>query len=251
MLANKRIVVTRANPGLLGEQLAALGAVVVEAPLTRIEPLDPAPLLAAIARLGEYDWAVFTSRNGVEIFCDALAAAGRGTSALDGVKIASVGPATLDALTDNGVAVTLVPHRFLAEGLLDAMRERDDVGGARVLYPAAEGGRDVLPQGLSELGATVDRIAIYRSAPDPDAAAALARRIAHGEVDLVTLTAGSAAKALVDALGAERSRGLAVASIGPATSDAARQLGLDVVVEAKESTLAGLVAAIAEHYARE
>jgi uroporphyrinogen III methyltransferase/synthase len=54
----------------------------------------------------------------------------------------------------------------------------------------------------------------------------------------------------VDALGAERARTVRGASIGPITSDAARELGVPVAIEAAESTIASLVQAITTHLAR-
>ena len=69
-------------------------------------------------------------------------------------------------------------ERFVAEALLDALRDRGDVRGARVLYATAEGARDVLPDGLAELGASVDRVHLYRSVANTAEGDELKRRIA-------------------------------------------------------------------------
>ena len=74
--------------------------------------------------------------------------------------------------------------------------------------------------------------------------------LAVGEVDLVTLTSASAVSGFVDAVGADAARGASAASIGPITSEAARAAGLDVAIEAEESTMDGLVDAIVARYAR-
>src|SRR5689334_15282779 len=72
-LGGRRIVVTRASDQAseLVRLLAERGAEPIEMPVTRIEPLDFAPLRDIIARLGDYGWVVFTSQNGVRIFWDA------------------------------------------------------------------------------------------------------------------------------------------------------------------------------------
>jgi uroporphyrinogen-III synthase len=138
----------------------------------------------------------------------------------------------------------VAPDRFVAEALLEALANRSDVVGARVLYPCAEGARDVLPDGLRALGATIDVVPIYRSVPDGEGAAALRAQIDRGEIDLVTFTSASAVEAFVAAVGSEIVSGIRAASIGPVTSAAAKRAGFRVDIEAAESTIPGLVAAI-------
>jgi len=247
-LFGKRIVVTRATQqaSSLSEKLLDLGAEVIEMPATRIARLDGAPLRESFENLGDYAWLIFTSRNGVELFWENLLASGRDARTLCGLRIAAVGPATAAALLERGIAVDVIPERFVAEGLLAKLSERDDVTGSRVLYVTAEGARDVLPDGLREIGAAVDVVHLYRSTPDGAGAAKLVKRVTAGEVDLVTFTSASGVRAFVDAVGAELAQGLRGASIGPQTSDALRDAGVEVAIEAKDSTIEGLVDAIVD-----
>jgi uroporphyrinogen III methyltransferase/synthase len=246
-LFGRRVVVTRARSqaGALSQRLRSLGADVLEMPATRIEPLDPAPLRQAVGRLGDYQWALFTSQNAVRLFWQALRDAGRDARALAGLRVAAVGAATAEALLDRGIAVDVLPERFVAEGVLAALAGRDDVRGARVLYATAEGARDVLPAGLVGMGAVVDVLPIYRSVPDGEDAGALRAALTDGSVDLVTFTSASTVHGFVEAVGADLAARAPAASIGPITTDAARQVGLSVTVEAAESTIPGLVDAIA------
>ena len=249
-LFGKRIVVTRAQSqaATISERLAAAGADVIEMPASRIEPLDPAPLRQAIARLGDYTFVIFTSQNGVRIFWDELRAQGRDARALSGVEIAAVGPATAGALLDCGLSVDVAPDRFVAEALLDALRGMRDLRGARVLYLAAAGARETLETGLRELGALVDRVEIYRSVPDGRGAAELRERLLAGAADLVTFTSASSVTNFIAAVGADAAARVSVASIGPITTRAARDAGLAVDIEASQSTIDGLVDAIIAHY---
>ncbi len=250
-LFGKRIVVTRAAeqaPALSG-RLRELGAEVLEVPAVRIARLDLGVLRSAIEKLSEYQWIVFTSRNGVSLFWEQLLSSGRDARALAGLRIAAVGAATAGALLEHGIAVDVIPKRFVAEGLIDALRDREDVSGAHVLHVGAEGARDVLRAGLEELGALVTLLPVYRSVPQPEGAENLRAALEHGEVDLITLTSASAVSGLLDAVGEAAARGASAASIGPITSEAARAAGLEVTVEAAESTIDGLVDAIVGAYA--
>ena len=250
-LFGKRIVVTRATdqaPALSG-RLRELGAEVMEVPAVRIARLDLAPLRSALDALTDYDWIVFTSKNGVSLFWEQLLSSGRDARALAGSRIAAVGAATAGALLEHGIAVDVIPERFVAEGLIEALRDRADIEGASVLHVGAEGARDALRAGLEELGAAVTLLPVYRSVPQPEGAENLRAALEHGEIDLVTLTSASAVAGLVDAVGADASTRAPAASIGPITSDAARTAGIDVTIEAKESTIDGLVDAIVAVYA--
>jgi len=250
-LFGKRIVVTRARSqaASLSERLASAGATVIEMPATRIEQLDAAPLGHALDQLGEYGWLVFTSQNAVELFWNVLRDSARDARALAAVKIAAVGPATGAALLDHGLAVDASPSRFVAEALLDCLRQRTDVHGARVLYVAAEGARETLQEGLEELGAVVDRVNLYRSSPDGDGAVALREQLMSGQIDLVTFTSASAVNAFVGAVGTEAARRAPAAVIGPITGTAAKEQGISVALEASESTIPGLAAAVVTYFA--
>ncbi|MGH7670526.1 MAG: uroporphyrinogen-III synthase [Gemmatimonadaceae bacterium] len=244
-LSGVRVVVTRSadKADTLARPLAALGAEVIAMPATRVELLDSGPVLEALRDLARYQWLVFTSQNAVAFFWQLLRQAGGDVSAMAGLRVAAVGPATANALQALGVDVTVTPRRFVAEGLLEALRERDDVRGTRVLYLVARGAREVLPAGLRELGASVDVTPLYRSVPDVQGAAALRERLLRGEVDLLTFTAGSTVRAFVDAVGVDAVARAGIVSIGPITSAVVRDLGLEVRAEAEPSTMEALIQA--------
>jgi len=245
-LFGKRIVVTRATQQapILSEKLRELGADAIEMPATQIARLDLGPLRNSIDRIGDYDWLIFTSQNAVAIFWEQLLGRGKDSRALAGLKIAAVGPATAGALLEHGITVDVIPQRFVAEGLLEMLGDRDDLSGSKVLYITAEGARDVLPAGLREMGAELAIIEAYRTIPDGEGAATLARAIEAGNVDLATFTSASAVRGYIDAVGEDLALKVPAASIGPQTSDALREAGIEVETEAEESTIDGLVSAV-------
>ena len=245
-LFGRRIVVTRASQqsSHLSEKLSDLGADVIEMPATRIARLDLTPLREEMSRLDQYQWLIFTSQNAVSIFWDLLLGSGRDARALAGLEIAAVGPATAGALLERGITVDVIPDRFVAEGLLEKFAERQDVAGARVLYVTAEGSREVLPDGLVEMGAEVNVIEAYRSIRDGAGSARLKRALETGTVNAVTFTSGSAVRAYVETVGEEMSLRAPAITIGPQTSEAVSAAGLELLSEAEESTTDGLVAAV-------
>jgi uroporphyrinogen III methyltransferase/synthase len=245
-LLGRRILVTRpaTQASALSDSLRMLGAVVRELPAVRIERLDPGPLREALDRLNEYRHIVFTSPNAVQMVWDVLLCSGRDVRALSGLVVSAIGPATRDALLTRGIIADVTPTRFVAEGLLEALSERADLAERRVLYPAAADARDALPEGLRRLGASVDVVAIYRSAVDADGARQMRAAVASDSVDLVTLASGAAARAYADAVGPDLVARVPGVSIGPVTSQAARAAGIPIAAEARVSTMQGLVDAV-------
>jgi uroporphyrinogen III methyltransferase/synthase len=236
-LFGRRIVVTRAREQAseLRGRLAALGAEVVELPTIEIEPLE-----FELPPLQPVDWIVFTSSNGVDAFFDrGLASAGLDSRALFGARVAAIGPGTARALEQRGVRPDLVPERFVAESLLEVF----PAGPGNVLLARAEVARDVLPAGLRAKGYDVEVLAVYRTVvaePDP-AALALVRA---GKVDACTFTSSSTVENFCDAVGVLAEPQPVIVSIGPVTSDTARQRGLRVDAEADPHTIDGVVEAV-------
>ena len=253
-LFGKRIIVTRASsmPGTLSALLRARGAEVIEAPSTKIEPLDEGPLNAAIAELASYDWLVLTSATGVRFFAQALDRAGLDARALSHTDVAVIGPSTGKALREIGIKPDLLPQRFVAESLLESMAAGRGLEGARVLLATAEDGRTVLPDGLRQLGANVDVVHMYRSrllteGPEVDA---LRSALENDEVDAVTFTSASTVNGFVAQVGRERAARLKCISIGPVTSEAAAAAGLSVAAEAREATIQALAESVVSALAR-
>ena len=234
-LTGRRIAVTRARAQASGlaARLRALGASVVETPAIKIVPLDgPAP------ELGEYDLVCLTSPNGVRLLFDRLAAAGRDARAFAGATVAAIGPGTARALAERGITADVVPEKFIAEGLIEALR---DVPVQRVLIARAAEARDVLPDALRERGAQVDVVALYETVAEELSEAELA---AVATADYVTFTSSSTVRFFLDAAGDDLQERTRLVSIGPVTSETLRERGLEPHVEAARHDIDGLVDAL-------
>ena len=147
---------SRDQASRLVELLNAAGARCLEVPTIEIVPAaDFAPLDAALQHLGRYEWVIFTSANGVNAFMDRLFHMGLDVRVLGGARLASIGPATAQVLRDFSLVAEVVPETFQAEGLLEVL-EPKLLGGTRILLARAEQARDVLPEGLTELGVKLE-----------------------------------------------------------------------------------------------
>jgi uroporphyrinogen III methyltransferase / synthase len=234
-LAGVSVAVTRARAQASGlaDRLRGLGAEVIEAPAIRIVPLDgPAP------DLGRYDLVCLTSPNGVRLLFDRLFAGGFDARTLAGVRVAAIGPGTAAALRSFGVLADVVPtERFVAEGLAEALAA---VPVTRALVARAAEARDVLLDALRERGADVDVVALYETVAEPLSEAQVA---AVAGADYVTFTSSSTVRFLTESLGGSTPSGRLV-SIGPVTSQALRERGLEPDVEATRHDIDGLVEAL-------
>ncbi len=258
-LFGKRVLVTRPReqaPELV-DRLTALGAESIEAPMIRMAPPDdPDPLLRAAASPEEFDWIIFTSANAVDAFMTALLDGERYVRALNGPRICTSGTATADKLASYGIKVDLIPREFRADAVVASLLALGSMAGVRVLLPRADIGREVIGEQLREAGAVVTEVVAYRTIledaqreGDPD----IYGMLLEGRIDVSTFTSPSAIRNFAKIHGADQVADLlkntVVATIGPVTADAARQLGIPVTIQPKTYTIPALVDAIAAHYA--
>lgn len=248
-LLGKRIGVTRPEAQADGviERLVGLGAEPVLMPLLEIRrPDDWSAVDAAIDRLSEFDWLVFTSANGVDHFIGRLWDKGYDSRRFGDLRIAAIGPSTAAALEGHRLRADLVPDEYRAEGLVDALRPL--TAGRRVLWAGADRGRDVLPSGLGALGAEVSKVVVYRSCDVPALPPGVDDLLLRGELDWIGLSSPAMARRLAALLPQDARKHVGtrirLASISPVTTGAAREVGLAIAVEAAEFTWDGLLAAI-------
>jgi uroporphyrinogen-III synthase len=269
-LAYKRILVTRTRhqASELAAQLQSLGATPILIPTIEIVPPESyAPVDTALAELESYDWLVFTSANAVEIFHQRHQNLGQpqksGAPRPDSrmrvsakpqlPKIAAIGPATAKAVQGIGLHVDLIPLRYVAESLAEALIR--EVPGKRILLIRAAEARDVLPETLAAAGATVTIADAYRNQIPPDSIPALQQLFssAASYPDAITFTSASTARnliALLEAAGVTLPGGLTLASIGPITSQAIRDLGYEPSIEAAEPSIEALVQSLVTHFSQ-
>lgn len=244
ILFGKKIVVTRTRQqaSKLSMQLENLGAEVLEFPSIKIAaPSDNFKSLdAAISDIKNFAWIIFTSANGVENFFERLRTFKLDARALSHSKIAVIGSATAEKLSNFGIIADIIPEKFCAESLLDALK--NSVAGKNILIARAEVAREILPRELSNFGANVTIAAAYKTVPT-DAA-----KINFAEVDLVTFTSSSTVENFVAVVGIDTLKKIKSAAIGPITAQTLKNFGVTADIVAKEFTIAGLVDAVKNFY---
>jgi uroporphyrinogen III methyltransferase/synthase len=256
-LFGKRVLMTRAKEqaGELAGLLAASGAEPIEgATIQIVEPKDWAPVDRAIDAIGQYDWVVFTSVNGVGQFMKRLRAHGRDARSLAGRRICCIGPRTAEELAQYGVTADVVPAEYQAEGVLATLME-SDLSRARVLIPRAEVARELLPEELRASGAIVDVIPVYRTEIPRESIDGWKQSLVDRQIDIVTFTSSSTVRNFIELVGGEAQarllvQSVAVACIGPITAQTAREAGLAVAIMPEENTIPALVEAMAKYFSK-
>jgi uroporphyrinogen III methyltransferase/synthase len=238
-LAGRTVAVTRARAQSSGlaRLLAELGATVVEAPAIRVRtlpgpPLDPSP----------YDLICVTSANGVDGLFARLAAGEqpRDARSLAGARIAAIGTATVAALSARGIRADIVPERAVAESLAEAL---EGLTVRRALIARASQGRDVVPDALAARGVQVDVLDVYETlaeAPEPEV---IEQAVS---ADYITFTSSSTVRFFLAAAGGPGAIDPAsrIVSIGPVTSEALREHGIEPHLEAGRHDIEGIVEAL-------
>ena len=243
-LFGTKVMVTRPadQVGTFLDPLAELGAEVIVQPAIAIsDPPDWSAVDRALAGLSQFDWLVFSSANGVRWLLDRLAVTGRDLRALSGVRLATIGPGTAEELARYHLKTDLQPDQFRAEALAEALA--GEAQGKRFLLARASRGREVLAEQLQAAGGEVEQIVVYQSDDVPLADEDVAKLLAEGQIDWITVTSSAIALSLTTMFGDDL-RQARLASISPVTSATLRQLGLEPTVEASQFTMSGVVKAI-------
>lgn len=253
-LFGKRIVITRARAqaSSLVSQLTQLGAHCIEIPTIKIiPPKDLSPLKQAIENISGYQWLVFTSVNGVKFFFDTLFDMGKDVRCLGHLKFACIGPVTKERLKDYGIISDILPETYRAESVIEAFSTQD-IKEKKVLLPRAKVARTILPEELVKMGAVVDEVTAYETRLDDDKKEELISALKTHEIDAVTFTSSSTVSNFMDLLADQDVKALLkdiiFASIGPITSDTARDSGIEPDIEAQDFTIPGLIDALLNFY---
>lgn len=243
-LFGRRIMVTRPRGQVDGlrQRLQELGADVVAQPAIEItKPDDWRPVDAALARLDDFNWLVFSSVNGVRFLLDRLCAVHGDLRRLGGLRLAAIGPGTADELATYHLKADYVPDEFRAESLAGGLAA--DAAGQRFLLARASRGREVLADELQAAGGEVHQIVVYRSRDVTTPEAEVIEALRQGRIDWTTVTSSAIARSLAAMFGGDLRRTRLV-SISPVTSATLRQLGHEPAVEARTYNMSGVVEAI-------
>ncbi|MCF7688069.1 MAG: uroporphyrinogen-III synthase [Cephaloticoccus sp.] len=250
-LAGRRIVITRAREQAseLAAKLNSLGAEVVELPLIKISrEIDKQNLADTMLELGNYDWIIFTSANGVRFFFEQFFKLFDDIRAFGLLRFACVGAGTAREIEAFHLKVECQPEHATAADLADALIKTGSLDNAKVLVITGNLNRDELVQKLEEAQAIVDRLQVYKTEPTDLTGDPVAENFRENGADAVLFTSASTVNSFVDQaralLLAKTARIPLAGSIGPLTSEAMKTRGLPIAFIAKQPNLDSLVDAL-------
>lgn len=201
-------------------------------------------LLENLTSLGEGDWVVATSANGLR-FWGQLYGAANLTTALEvaknrGVRFAGIGEASAQMYSNFGIHEVFVPSAPYGEDLASEIIAAAGAGSHRALVPAGNLAMPTLNNALTAANWQVTSVEVYETktvVERPVTAGALAR----GEFSAVLLRSPSAARAIV-----EHAKAVSVPVVcgGTTTAAAAAELGLTVAAIASGTNPAQLAQTI-------
>jgi uroporphyrinogen-III synthase len=246
-LVGRQILICR-PPGQdrpLAEHLRALGAEIVAYAGMQITACEHSPATQDhLKRLNEYQWAIFISANAVEF--GLLAALKMGAWPRE-TRCAAIGKASALKLEQAGLGPILRPETSDdSEGLLcsDAFQS---LVNQRILIFRGQGGREVLAEGLRKNGASVDYAEVYkREAPTADPGE-LRGRIQSGQISAICAMSSETLHNVIEVFGLECFPGLCSTPWlvpHPKIAVAARQAGIQNVIESPGSDLQALSSAL-------
>jgi uroporphyrinogen III methyltransferase / synthase len=247
----------------LAAGLEALGAIVVHLPVIELREIEDKGLLdQALISLGQYSWLIFTSAYAVRFFIKRMIELGVSGNSEAIPKICAIGPATAKAVRDSCLDVALVPEKFVAEGIVEALGSYfggpSSLEGQRILLPRALEAREVLPDALNAAGAKVDVIPCYWNAQGKIENHRI-RQLRTSPPDIIVFTSSSTVRNLIDILGPEDGKSMLrksiVAVLGPITRDTVESYGKSAEIVPKESAIPSLLEEIglycSENYSKD
>lgn len=249
-----RVLVTREHSDGF-EPLGELGAEIIRFSTVEVVPPEAwEGLDRSIDKIGEYDWLIFTSANGVKYFFMRVFERGVDIRELKGLKVCAIGRKTAAEVEKFGIRVNLVPDKFRAEGLIEAFAKKVEEGsgetslpsleGMKFLLPRAEVAREVFPEKVRELGGEIDVPVAYRAIKPEMHGKRLKRFLKEGRITIATFTSAATFNNFMEIMG-EDAEGLlkdvTIAAIGPVTAKAVEKAGLKVGIMPEEATVEAMV----------
>jgi uroporphyrinogen III methyltransferase / synthase len=254
VLSGKRVVITRAARQSieLVEHLGRLGALPILLPLVAFSaPEDFGPMDAALDRLEQFDWIIFTSENAVRAIVKRAGVRGNLRNVAGRrSRAAAVGPTTGTAAQRAGFFVDYQAQTHSGVALANELGEK--LRGQSVFLPRSDRANPDLPQLLRDYGAEVTEVIAYRTVTPVNLDQEKMTKIVNGEVEAILFFSPTAVEHFVAIVGQEKlldlQERLAITAVGPITANALRQSGVDTLLAAEDTTAGAVIAALEKHF---
>ena len=246
-LAGWKVLVTRPRQHIskTADLLRQKGAEVLELPSICTVPVeDNSRLYEAFEKLDTYQWIIFTSPAGVEIFFDEMDRKEMDVRSLGQAKIAVIGEGTKKKLKEHHLLADFVPSVYDGDTLGTELA-KELQGNEKILIPRAEAGNKKLTELLEQTGAKVDDIATYTTCYEKSRLIDEKKELETGSVDCVVFTSASTVKGFVEGTQGLDYTKVKAACIGKQTKAAADAYGMQTRM-AKKATIESLIELVEE-----
>ncbi len=169
-----------------------------------IKPLtDKSSFLKTLTGFSNFQWIIFTSANGVEIFFDFLGKISKDSRVFANSKIAAVGNKTAAGLREYGIMPDFVPTVFTCEQLAKQLMSFENLKNKNILLLRSLAADKTLNDILQKAGANIEDVPIYEIAPAETETKTVEENLKAGCVNWLTFTSPSAAKIFFDKIAAD------------------------------------------------
>ncbi|MEH1900657.1 MAG: uroporphyrinogen-III synthase [Nostoc sp.] len=259
-LYGKRILVTapRNYAYRLSEQIIKQGGLPVLMPtietcyLSNYTKLD-----TALVHIEEFDWIIFTSRNGITAFFHRMNDLDIPLSVVQKCHLCALGKDAESLLSFCG-KVDLIPTESSPGGIVAELAKLPQINEQKVLIPAPEvvglPEPDVVPNlitDLQKLGIEITRVPTYiTQGLDTSIYSIELNLIRQGMIDVIAFSSTAEVESFLTMVNSQRDyEGCIIACFGPYTTANAQKLGMNVsIVSADYSSFKGFGEAIAEFF---
>ena len=241
-LSGKNILLTatRTLAEKMAKRFKETGANICEMSLIAIKEIE-IEKERLLSEINDSTHILFTSSNGVDIFFEQIKRYGIDIRSLCNKKICVIGSGSGEALNKYGVNADFIPSKFDSKSFLDEILPKLDKD-SKVLMLRAKIGSDVLPKGLKGAGIAFSDIPVYDTIIDHRKKFELNKDMEN--FDYVVAASASGAKALVEMIEDKKMLSGKVVSIGPVTTKALVELGIENIITAKRYDVEGIIDAI-------
>lgn len=250
-LFKKTIAVTRTRKknSELKKKIEEKGGRVIEIPTIKIEEKAGSDkILIEKMKSEKYKYLAFTSHNSVEYFFDILKRNGIDLRCLYGIRIASIGKATTEAILKFGINPDLEADESTGEGLAEKIiNDVENIESTKVLFPCSEIATGVFEEKLIKNKIEADRVEVYTNHPNFEIRDEIIEAFENENIDYITFTSSSTFKYLVEMIGKDKINLLEkakVVSIGNITSETIESAGINVAIKSKEASIDSMIEAI-------
>lgn len=248
-LSGCNILVTRPKDLIskISERLREKGASVLELPTIKVKPIENNTRLEeSIEHIDKYNWLVFTSPSGVDIFLEIMKQQKVDIRKLSGLKIAAVGQGTAKKIEEHGMNVDLIPEETYDGKTLGIALNKKCKDGDRFLIPRAKIGTNELIEELQKNKVMeVDDIPIYDTFYEESTIINIGEEFDSGNIDFVVFTSSSSVKGFVNVVKKADYTNINAICIGKQTKDIADSFGMKTTMS-KMATLDSLIEKVEE-----